>query len=104
MSSSLSPSGRRRVHYQKSRAFPFEHVYDLILKGLLATVLLISSLTLAELHPIHRAVEHFEEKLYKLGSMMKTETGKEMAQRRTTVLRDFAEEWKEEASLSFEFY
>lgn len=48
-----------------------------------------------------RAVEHFEEKLYKLASMMKTPTGKEMAQRRTKVLLDFGEEWKQETQLSF---
>ena len=52
--------------------------------------------------PMGRAIDHFEEKLYKLESMMKTETGKRMAKRRTEVLREFAKEWKEEEALSFE--
>lgn len=52
--------------------------------------------------PMSRAVVHFEEKLYKLGGMMKTRTGQEMAQRRTKVLRDFATEWEEETTLSFD--
>lgn len=49
-----------------------------------------------------RAIDHFEEKLYKLGGMMKTKCGKEMARRRTEVLREFAREWKEEEGLSFQ--
>jgi uncharacterized protein len=49
-----------------------------------------------------RAIDHFEEKLYKLESMMKTESGKKMARRRTDVLREFAKEWREEEVLSFE--
>ncbi|KAL6708362.1 hypothetical protein ACN47E_003286 [Coniothyrium glycines] len=52
--------------------------------------------------PMDRAVDHFEEKLYKLASMMKTDAGKEMARKRTKLLWDFAEEWKQETSLSFE--
>lgn len=52
--------------------------------------------------PMGRAIDHFEEKLYKLESMMKTESGKKMARRRTDVLREFAKEWREEEALSFE--
>lgn len=48
-----------------------------------------------------RAIEHFEEKLFKLEGMMKTEAGKRMAKRRTEVLREFAMEWREEECLSF---
>ncbi|OAL55401.1 hypothetical protein IQ07DRAFT_607763 [Pyrenochaeta sp. DS3sAY3a] len=51
--------------------------------------------------PMSRAIDHFEEKLYKLADMMKTKTGKEMAQRRNKVLQDFAKEWEEETKLSF---
>lgn len=49
-----------------------------------------------------RAIDHFEEKLYKLEGMMKTESGKKMAKRRTDVLSEFAKEWREEEELSFE--
>ncbi|KAF9700884.1 hypothetical protein EKO04_000082 [Ascochyta lentis] len=49
-----------------------------------------------------RAIDHFEEKLYKLEGMMKTASGKDMARRRTDVLRGFAREWREEEALSFE--
>ncbi|KAJ4362629.1 hypothetical protein N0V95_001434 [Ascochyta clinopodiicola] len=49
-----------------------------------------------------RAIDHFEEKLYKLEGMMKTASGKRMAGRRTEVLRGFAREWREEEGLSFE--
>ncbi|KAF1844766.1 uncharacterized protein K460DRAFT_283413 [Cucurbitaria berberidis CBS 394.84] len=52
--------------------------------------------------PMSRAVGHFDEKLYKLAGMMKTRSGKEMAQSRTKVLEDFAKEWAEETELSFE--
>lgn len=52
--------------------------------------------------PMGRAINHFEEKLYKLESMMKTESGMKIARRRTDVLREFAKEWKEEEALSFE--
>jgi uncharacterized protein len=52
--------------------------------------------------PMGRAIDHFEEKLYKLEGMMKTENGQKMARRRTDVLRAFAEEWKEEVGLSFQ--
>lgn len=53
--------------------------------------------------PMTRAIDHFEEKLVRLEGMMKTETGKAMARRRTRVLEEFQAEWKEEASLSFGF-
>ena len=52
--------------------------------------------------PMSRAVDHFEEKLYKLEGMMKTKMGKDMARRRTQVLKNFAKEWKGEMGLSFE--
>jgi uncharacterized protein len=51
--------------------------------------------------PMSRAIEHFDEKLYKLSGMMKTESGKEMALRRKKVLEDFAKEFEDEAKLSF---
>ncbi|KAJ4310863.1 hypothetical protein N0V94_008239 [Neodidymelliopsis sp. IMI 364377] len=52
--------------------------------------------------PMGRAMDHFEEKLFKLEGMMKTGSGREMARRRTEVLRGFAREWREEEVLSFE--
>ncbi|KAF2993185.1 hypothetical protein E8E13_001628 [Curvularia kusanoi] len=52
--------------------------------------------------PMDRAIEHFGEKLYRLEGMMKTESGRGLARRRTEVLRRFAEEWREETVLSFE--
>jgi uncharacterized protein len=51
--------------------------------------------------PMTRAIDHFEEKLYKLADMMKTQSGRDMAQRRKKVLEDFAREFGEEAELSF---
>jgi uncharacterized protein len=51
--------------------------------------------------PMARAIDHFDEKLYKLADMMKTKSGKEMAQRRKRVLEDFAKEYVAEAELSF---
>jgi uncharacterized protein len=51
--------------------------------------------------PMTRAIDHFDEKLYKLADMMKTRSGKEMAQRRKRVLEDFAKEFELEAELSF---
>lgn len=54
--------------------------------------------------PMHRAIDHFEEKLYKLEGMMKTDSGKKMAQKRTAVLREFAKQWREEEGLSFELH
>ena len=52
--------------------------------------------------PMTRAIDHFGEKLYKLADMMKTKSGKEMAQRRQKVLEDFAKEFESEAELSFD--
>ena len=52
--------------------------------------------------PMDRAIEHFGEKLYNVAVMMKTTTGKEMAQKRHEVLKQFAKEWQEETHLSFE--
>jgi uncharacterized protein len=51
--------------------------------------------------PLRGAIEHFEEKLVKLGGMMKTGTGKQMAVERTKVLRDFADAFRKEDQLSF---
>ncbi|KAH7089641.1 hypothetical protein FB567DRAFT_466835 [Paraphoma chrysanthemicola] len=51
--------------------------------------------------PMNRGIEHFEEKLYKLAGMMKTASGREMAQRRKVVLEEFAKEFVDEAELSF---
>jgi uncharacterized protein len=53
--------------------------------------------------PMSRAIDHFEEKLYKLAGMMKTDSGKEMAQSRKKVLEEFAREFEGEAELSFWF-
>jgi uncharacterized protein len=51
--------------------------------------------------PMSRAIDHFEEKLYKLACMMKTKSGKEMAQKRNKILEDFAREFVAESELSF---
>jgi uncharacterized protein len=51
--------------------------------------------------PMSRAIDHFEEKLYKLSEMMKTNSGRQMAQRRKNLLVDFAREFEEESALSF---
>jgi uncharacterized protein len=51
--------------------------------------------------PMSRAIDHFDEKLYKLADMMKTKTGKDMAQRRKKTLEDFAKEFEAESELSF---
>jgi uncharacterized protein len=53
--------------------------------------------------PMSRAIDHFDEKLYKLAGMMKTDSGKEMAQSRKKVLEEFAREFEGEAELSFRF-
>ncbi|KAH8728479.1 hypothetical protein GQ44DRAFT_769455 [Phaeosphaeriaceae sp. PMI808] len=53
--------------------------------------------------PMARTIEHFDEKLYKLANMMKTQSGKEMAQKRKGILERFASEFQEESQLSFEF-
>lgn len=42
------------------------------------------------------SVDHFTEKLEKLEAMMKTETGRLLAQERTQRLRDFRQWWEEE--------
>jgi uncharacterized protein len=51
--------------------------------------------------PMSRAIDHFGEKLYKLADMMKTQAGKDMAQKRKKVLEDFAKEFEAESELSF---
>ena len=48
-----------------------------------------------------RAIDHFEEKLYKLADMMKTKSGRQMGQARKKVLEDFAKQFGNEAALSF---
>lgn len=45
---------------------------------------------------MHHAIEHFQEKLVKLQRLMKTETGKRLAQQRTERLLEFEKWWKEE--------
>ncbi|KAH9883111.1 hypothetical protein J1614_000481 [Plenodomus biglobosus] len=50
---------------------------------------------------MERAVGHFSEKLYRVERMMKTGLGREMAGRRTEVLRGFEREWGRETELSF---
>jgi uncharacterized protein len=52
--------------------------------------------------PMSRALEHFEEKLYKLAGMMKTGSGRKMAQKRKVVLEEFAREFEGESELVFE--
>ncbi|KAF1938466.1 hypothetical protein EJ02DRAFT_457852 [Clathrospora elynae] len=52
--------------------------------------------------PMDRAVGHFDLKLYKLAGMMKTDAGKDMAQKRHKVLVEFEKQWKEETELGFE--
>lgn len=47
---------------------------------------------------LDEAVEHFEEKLVKLESMMKTKSGRELARKRTARLQKFICWWKEEMS------
>lgn len=51
--------------------------------------------------PMSVAIDHFDEKLYKLPNMMKTETGRAMAQSRKKILQDFAAQFNEETHLSF---
>lgn len=51
--------------------------------------------------PMSVAIDHFAEKLYKLPGMMKTAAGKEAAISRNRILEDFANQFKEEAKLSF---
>jgi uncharacterized protein len=51
--------------------------------------------------PLAGAIDHFDEKLYRLKGMMKTEAGKELAISRTKVLVDFASEFNKENQLSF---
>ncbi|OCK85312.1 hypothetical protein K432DRAFT_287015 [Lepidopterella palustris CBS 459.81] len=47
------------------------------------------------------AVDHFDVKLLKIGSMMKTQTGRQMAQERTERLKAFKSWWEEEMAPSF---
>jgi uncharacterized protein len=43
------------------------------------------------------SIEHFDDKLFKLESMMKTETGRNLARERTERMRRFTGWWLEEA-------
>ena len=52
--------------------------------------------------PMQRAVDHYEEKLYRIENMMKTGTGKDMARERTEILRVFEKSWRGECELGFE--
>ncbi|KAJ4348658.1 uncharacterized protein N0V89_010036 [Didymosphaeria variabile] len=52
--------------------------------------------------PLAGAIDHFDEKLFKLEDMMKTEAGKRMAGHRTRLMKDFAKEFNSEAGLTFE--
>ncbi|KAK6333799.1 hypothetical protein TWF730_003982 [Orbilia blumenaviensis] len=49
---------------------------------------------------MENVLKHFEEKLLRLGSMMKTKTGSEMAEKRVQVLREFERCWLEEKSIA----
>ncbi|KAF3941083.1 hypothetical protein ABW19_dt0206009 [Dactylella cylindrospora] len=42
---------------------------------------------------MENVLKHFEEKLLRLGTMMKTNTGKEMAEKRLKLLREFEKNW-----------
>ena len=46
------------------------------------------------------SVDHFDEKLLKIESMMKTETGKKLARERTQRLKDFLQWWNEETKVA----
>ena len=46
-----------------------------------------------------RAVGHFEDKLFRLESMMMTEEGRAVAKRRTAIMRDIVQRMNEEALL-----
>ena len=50
------------------------------------------------------AIAHFEEKLLKLGDMMKTESGKQMAVSRTQRLLDFKDWWMDENRTAVDHY
>ncbi|KAF2016457.1 hypothetical protein BU24DRAFT_450973 [Aaosphaeria arxii CBS 175.79] len=50
--------------------------------------------------PMSRAVDHFTEKLFKLEGMMKTTTGRELAQARHKILEDFAVQFRQESELT----
>ncbi|KAK6354656.1 hypothetical protein TWF696_003796 [Orbilia brochopaga] len=49
---------------------------------------------------MENVLKHFEEKLLRLGGMMKTKTGNEMAEKRLKILRDFERCWLEEKSMA----
>ncbi|KAI9717596.1 MAG: hypothetical protein M1828_007157 [Chrysothrix sp. TS-e1954] len=50
--------------------------------------------------PMADSINHFEDKLFKLESMMKTKTGKRLARVRTEKLRTFYRWWREEEALA----
>ncbi|KAF2491778.1 hypothetical protein BU16DRAFT_128380 [Lophium mytilinum] len=47
------------------------------------------------------SIDHYDEKLLKLETMMKTETGTKLARERTGVLRMIKEAWEKETELAF---
>ncbi|KAF3933045.1 hypothetical protein ABW20_dc0107051 [Dactylellina cionopaga] len=49
---------------------------------------------------MENVLKHFEEKLLRLGGLMKTKTGAEMAEKRLKLLRDFEKCWLEEKSIA----
>ncbi|KAF2640948.1 hypothetical protein P280DRAFT_334035 [Massarina eburnea CBS 473.64] len=53
--------------------------------------------------PMAVAIDHFNDKLLKLPGLMKTGTGRRLAEKRMEVLVGFAKEFNEEARLSFDF-
>ncbi|KAJ9605323.1 hypothetical protein H2200_009980 [Cladophialophora chaetospira] len=46
------------------------------------------------------SIQHFEDKLLKLESMMKTESGKAMAKERSSRIREFMSWWKDEVKMA----
>ncbi|KAL1602526.1 hypothetical protein SLS60_005942 [Paraconiothyrium brasiliense] len=52
--------------------------------------------------PLAGAIDHFEEKLYKLEDMMKTKYGKRLANFRTKLMMDFEGKFRHEAELVFD--
>ncbi len=50
--------------------------------------------------PMEDTIQHFDDKLLRLESMMKTETGKVLARERTEKLQRFKEWWGEETAVT----
>ena len=53
--------------------------------------------------PLTTSLRHFEEKLFKLAGMMKTETGRQMAQGRMALMLQYHREFHMEQHISLEF-